>query len=608
MTDETPYRGAASGRIPIEVPITEVQRRQAAEQSWRRRMSFWLVVSAFILGAGFLTIAAYSAMRFVWYQGGRGHSEIEAHFKYGSIGAELASGMPLRIFRVLPKVFPEQFGSERDWSHFGLIMEGAKGIDGSAIYDIYTGGGITRAQGDLRVSQGLPIGFATGWRAGVEVAWFNCAVCHTGVVEPSGNARPLIVPGMPANTIELERLFLALFEMAVDKRFTLEAFEAEYPPDERLGVLERLLWAWIVVPNTRATLIARRGELLPLLDPKRAPPRYVWTSDQCRPRLGAVPGCDNPVLLDEPLRMPIRASDTTKWGPGRVDTFNPYKLINFGIAADCLAPEERNGASDFPSIFHQGPRGRRGMNLHWDGNNASLRERNLSAAIGAGVTETTVDHGSLRRLEEWLDDYRPPRSPYADLVERQRIEKGRRVYMRECASCHGYQDDEHYVFEGARLGLVEPLDYVGTDPARMASYTRSMEKYQKDRLFCASPENRFRHFKKTDGYANMPLDGLWLRSPYLHNGAVPTLADLLSKAGDRPVAFRKGRRHLRLEPDRGGFEAPACIPTADGSAGDQEGSFCFDTSRPGNSNAGHLYGTDLSEAEKHDLLGYLLTF
>ena len=26
------------------------------------------------------------------------------------------------------------------------------------------------------------------------------------------------------------------------------------------------------------------------------------------------------------------------------------------------------------------------------------------------------------------------------------------------------------------------------------------------------------HFRKTDGYATMPLDGVWLRAPYLHNG------------------------------------------------------------------------------------------
>ena len=38
---------------------------------------------------------------------------------------------------------------------------------------------------------------------------------------------------------------------------------------------------------------------------------------------------------------------------------------------------------------------------------------------------------------------------------------------------------------------------------------------------------KFSHFRKTNGYAGMPLDGIWLRAPYLHNGSVPTLRALL---------------------------------------------------------------------------------
>ena len=594
--------------VPVEVPITEVQRRQAAALSWRSHASFWLVVASFVLGATFLTLTAYMAVRTLWYQGGRSYPEIQAHFKHGSIGAELASGMPYRILKVLPKVFPEHFAPEGDWSHFGLVMEAAQDDEGRRLYDIYAAGRVVPASGDQRVSKGLPIGFASGWRSGIEVAWFNCAVCHTGVVEVPGITRPRIVPGMPANTVELERLFLALFDMAVDKRFTLDAIEAQYPPEERLNILERALWAWVVVPNTRATLIARRSELLPLLDPRRASLARISSPDQCRPRLDPIPGCDQAIAIKQrPPASPVRPADTTRWGPGRVDTFNPYKLINFGIEADCLSPAERNGVSDFPSIYQQGPRGRQGMHLHWDGNNASLKERNLSAALGAGVNEATVDHDSLARLEQWLDDLAPPPSPYIAGLDAARVAEGRRIYMRDCASCHGYQGGSGYVFEGARLGQIEPLAYVDTDPGRLDSYTLEMEKYQKDRLFCATPEHRFRQFKKTDGYANQPLDGLWLRAPYLHNGSVPTLRDLLEVPANRPTAFRRGRRHVRLDPERGGFEAPACIPSRV-SEEDRSGSFCFDTTRPGNSNRGHLYGTDLSPAEKDALLGYLLTF
>ncbi|MEZ5855476.1 MAG: hypothetical protein R3D67_12325 [Hyphomicrobiaceae bacterium] len=84
--------------------------------------------------------------------------------------------------------------------------------------------------------------------------------------------------------------------------------------------------------------------------------------------------------------------------------------------------------------------------------------------------------------------------------------------MGQCATCHGFQGSKGYVYEGDRLGQIEPLRYVGTDRGRLDSYTPLMEKYQKDRLFCTEPEHRFRQFKKTSGYASMPLDGLWLRT------------------------------------------------------------------------------------------------
>ena len=75
--------------------------------------------------------------------------------------------------------------------------------------------------------------------------------------------------------------------------------------------------------------------------------------------------------------------DLRSWGPGRVDTFNaPKALLNFPMH---LAPEkEKKGNADLPSVWYQ--KGREGMQLHWDGNNNSVEERNKSAAIGAGAT------------------------------------------------------------------------------------------------------------------------------------------------------------------------------------------------------------------------------
>ena len=59
-------------------------------------------------------------------------------------------------------------------------------------------------------------------------------------------------------------------------------------------------------------------------------------------------------------------------------------------------------------------------------------------------------------------------------------------------------------------------------------------------IFAGYGEERFSHFRKTFGYANSPLDGVWLRAPYLHNGSVPTLRDLLEPSDQRPKTFYRG--------------------------------------------------------------------
>jgi hypothetical protein len=159
---------------------------------------------------------------------------------------------------------------------------------------------------------------------------------------------------------------------------------------------------------------------------------------------------------------------------------------------------------------------------------------------------------------------------------------------------------ERQRFSGEYVGKVTPIDAIGTDRGRLDSYTAQLAQNQ-GMLYSADPERRFRHFRKTWGYANAPLDGLWLRAPYLHNGSVPTLWDLLQPPAQRPKVFWRGNdlydpRHL-------GFVA----------AKPKHGKPLFATTPriPGNGNAGHAgaaYGTTLPDADKWALLEYLKTF
>jgi hypothetical protein len=98
------------------------------------------------------------------------------------------------------------------------------------------------------------------------------------------------------------------------------------------------------------------------------------------------------------------------------------------------------------------------------------------------------------------------------------------------------------------------------------------------------------------GYESRVLQGIWATAPYLHNGSVPTLADLLKPAIERPSAFQVGpaydRVNLGLAKDQTTFNYT--LETTD----------CGDRNS-GNSRCGHEFGTQLTPAEKRALLEYL---
>jgi mono/diheme cytochrome c family protein len=96
-------------------------------------------------------------------------------------------------------------------------------------------------------------------------------------------------------------------------------------------------------------------------------------------------------------------------------------------------------------------------------------------------------------------------------------------------------------------------------------------------------------------YKARPLEGIWATAPYLHNGSVPTLYDLLLPPEQRPKTFAMGTR--AFDPAKVGY---VTSPSAPGN------SFVYDTSLPGNSNKGHDYGMGtFTPAQRLELLEYL---
>lgn len=99
-------------------------------------------------------------------------------------------------------------------------------------------------------------------------------------------------------------------------------------------------------------------------------------------------------------------------------------------------------------------------------------------------------------------------------------------------------------------------------------------------------------------YKARPLNGIWATAPYLHNGSVPSLWDLLKRPEDRPTEFTVGNREF--DPVNVGFSTeggPSTFRVTQSGGAIQTG----------NSNRGHDYGTELSADEKLDLIEYMRT-
>jgi mono/diheme cytochrome c family protein len=525
-----------------------------AELSRRRRKTLILVILIFGLPA---LAALWAYLRFTSDRPVE-YADDVAHFKYGSTGGERDTGIPYWIWVALPEVFPEYLPDKtpgRGYSSFGFVYE--DGVD---------------------PRYGLPAGMSRRTVQGIDRVYLNCAVCHTGTVRDARGAKPRVIPGMPANTFDIGAWGIFLTRIAHDQKFTPQ----------------RILDQIRVMENDPHRLIDKPDFI------NRQIIRYVAVYR----------------IRDQLITTGKRTSfiDFTSWGPGRDDTFSPNKAF-FNFPMEKLSPAERekelSAFADFPSIWNQGPREERKMHLHWDGDNDLVTERNLNAAFGTGAYPPTIDADSLTRTARWLATARPPAYPYP--VDKTLAAQGQPIYQEYCASCHGTREppfSHNPPLPHEYVGKITPIAEIGTDRHRLDSFTRLLSVnlgtnyagFEKDWGYDKPYPQRFKHYRKTWGYANMPLDGLWLRAPYLHNGSVPTLWDLLQPAADRPKQFFRGDDVY--DPVNVGFVSNVA----------QDGGrrfYLIDTALPGNGNYGHdgpAFGTYLPAAEKRALLEYLKTF
>ena len=143
-----------------------------------------------------LIFLAAGSVAFAWYKFFREEPEprwaSEAErFKYGSIGAESARGIPYWIWLVLPRVFPEFLPGSGGYKSFGLVWE--EGHE-------------------------MPVGFTKRVIGFPRVA-NNCAICHVGTWRGTANEAPHVVVASPANTVNVQELLRFLAKCGADARF-----------------------------------------------------------------------------------------------------------------------------------------------------------------------------------------------------------------------------------------------------------------------------------------------------------------------------------------------------------------------------------------------------
>jgi hypothetical protein len=378
-----------------------------------------------------------------------------------------------------------------------------------------------------------PVGFAKRV-FGYESLEANCSLCHTSLYRTAPGAKAVVVPGGPAHTLDLQGFQRFLYSAAADPRFNADTLMAAIAKVHQFSWIESVFYRYLIIPATKVALMEQQAQ-------------YAW--QDTRPQQGK----------------------------GRTDTFNPTKIVVFHMPDDHTI-----GTVDLPQVWNQ--KARENMWLHWDGNNNQITERNYAAAMAVGATPDSVLPDSFTRVTNYLLQLQPPPFPFP--IDQAKAGRGGAVYQSACASCHA--------FGSAGVGQVEDIAQIGTDPNRLSSFTQAL--VDRFHTFTKAPFV-FTAYRKTNGYSRVPIDGIWLRGPYLHNGSVPNLRALLMNEDQRPRVFYRG--YDVLDPVNVGFVSDGAEAAAVG--------FRLDTSAQGNSNRGHLYGTELTAGQKEDLLEYLKT-
>lgn len=269
--------------------------------------------------------------------------------------------------------------------------------------------------------------------------------------------------------------------------------------------------------------------------------------------------------------------------------------------------------------------------------------------------QSSIQRENLFRLESWLAELKSPAWPenYLGTIDQESATRGEEIYRRSdhtgyaCVDCHSLPNDAgQYPLTSASQNKYGKqfiqtqnisLLKVGTDPNTVnniydikpiftgdlsdeldtplgfgigALLLRKITRSVVDTLFDQAPslneEQRalYTNYRtladgiepedRPIGYKARPLNGIWATAPFLHNGSVPNLYELLLPPIKRSNVFYLGDH--TFDAKKVGYISTPC-----------DNCFRFDTRQSGNRNSGHRYGIKLSEQERLDLVEFLKT-
>jgi mono/diheme cytochrome c family protein len=486
---------------------------------------------------------------------------------HGSLATEV---IPVRLLEAFTIAYPDIF-PDSDMSNFGLIPDPVAGLP--------LGVSMTKAVAHL---------------GGQDAVGINCVSCHMTEVDLGDGSAPRRIVG-PAGQFDVNAFFGAVVVGMVRPQIIekggpvqmaslLSAWLQAGNPSADSAVILRLRKN--LADQSKAIAVAIKG------DPwgaKGAGAGGLHEIDSEDLRLVAadvdanrdlVPVARALLRLFHNIRATLHipevlpAAPESPGGPGRNDAFGLLAYSFFQIKVPA-APVKYGVA------WNLGDR----EWVHWDGNNNDPIARNLAASLGLGApivdTHAILDFASVKRQTEITQKIRSPLWP--GVIDAAKADRGKRVFDSECASCHA---------AGAEKKLFLPKE-VGTDVNRsMQIDTRLAEYFQaaiQNVAIAGYTPSGAPPFRVTGRYWASELSGVWARAPFLHNGAVRTLGELLTPPAGRAVTSRRGTSRY----DR---EAVGYIDS---------GSFAYLAGLAGNSPSGHEYGVGLSDDAKADLMEFL---